>query len=73
MNSRRRSQTPGRSSAPQVQFCQRCGGIITSQQGAPSQNACRCSKEERARYRVDTPSPETGTEQESQATDGQGS
>ena len=70
MNSRRRNQSPGRSGPPQVQFCQRCGGIITSSQGGTSQNACRCSKEERARARGGTPSAETVTEPQAQAETG---
>lgn len=70
MNNRRRDRPPGRSGPPQVQFCQRCGGTITSQQNASSHNACRCSNEERARYRGGTPSHETRVEEQTQAKDG---
>jgi hypothetical protein len=63
MNSRRRNQSFGRPGAPQVQFCQRCGGVISSPGGA-SNNVCRCSKEERERHGqavVDRTQAEPGT------------
>jgi len=62
MNNRRRDQGSRRPGSQQVQFCQRCGGIMSSPQGGNSNNVCRCSKEERARYRGGTPTPETAEE-----------